>query len=164
MKTNQNLVVFQSCKTFKSRFLDLLISTIEVTAEITLLFIVIDLILGYFHIELELNVFAIEGIWDIVGTFIVVLFLNIIFRNLTTTKVDVQNKVLHLRTFSLLSLVTKKNIMEIECIMVRSIKCSWYNVVIVCKGKRISLSINDDAKFTSLLQELNPAIEVEYKD
>lgn len=164
MQTNQNIVVFQPCKSFKSTFIEILISTLETTAELTLLFIIIDMILGYLHVELELDVFAIEGIWDIVDTFIVVFILNVIFRKLITTKVDVQNKILKLRTISLLSLVTKKNIMEIERIIVTTNTRLLGNVAIVCNGRKIGTSINDYTKFVTLLQELNPAIEVEYKE
>lgn len=164
MQTNQNIVVFQPCKSFKSTFIEILINTLEATAEITLLFIIIDMILGYLHVELELDVFAIEGIRDIVDTFIVVFILNVIFRKLITTKVDVQNKILKLRTISLLSLVTKKNIMEIERIIVTTNTRLLGNVAIVCNGRKIGTSINDYTKFVTLLQELNPAIEVEYKE
>lgn len=164
MQTNQNIVVFQPCKSFKSTFIEILISTLETTAELTLLFIIIDMILGYLHVELELDVFAIEGIWDIVDTFIVVFIVNVIFRKLITTKVDVQNKILKLRTISRLSLVTKKNIMEIERIIVTTNTRLLGNVAIVCNGRKIGTSINDYTKFVTLLQELNPSIEVEYKE
>lgn len=164
MQTNQNIVVFQPCKSFKSTFIEILINTLEATAELTLLFIIIDMILGYLHVELELDVFAIEGIRDIVDTFIVVFIVNVIFRKLITTKVDVQNKILKLRTISLLSLVTKKNIMEIERIIVTTNTRLLGNVAIVCNGRKIGTSINDYTKFVTLLQELNPAIEVEYKE
>ena len=166
MQTNQNIVVFQPRKSFKSTFIEILISTLEATAEITLLFIIIDMILGYFHVELELDVFAIEGIWDILHTFIVVFTLNLIFYNVTTTKVDVQKKILKLRTFSLLSLVAKKDIMKIERIVVATNvnSIARYNVAIVCNGRKIGTSIKDYTKFVTLLQELNPAIEVEYKE
>lgn len=164
MQTNQNIVVFQPCKSFKSTFIEILINTLEATAELTLLFIIIDMILGYLHVELELDVFAIEGIWDIVDTFIVVFIVNVIFRKLITTKVDVQNKILKLRTISRLSLVTKKNIMEIERIIVTTNTRLLGNVAIVCNGRKIGTSINDYTKFVTLLQELNPNIEVEYKE
>ena len=164
MQTNQNIVVFQPCKSFKSTFIEILINTLEATAELTLLFIIIDMILGYLHVELELDVFAIEGIRDIVDTFIVVFIVNVIFRKLITTKVDVQNKILKLRTISLLSLVTKKNIMEIERIIVTTNTRLLGNVAIVCNGRKIGTSINDYTKFVTLLQELNPSIEVEYKE
>ena len=164
MQTNQNIVVFQPRKSFKSTFIEILINTLEATAELTLLFIIIDMILGYLHVELELDVFAIEGIRDIVDTFIVVFILNVIFRKLITTKVDVQNKILKLRTISRLSLVTKKNIMEIERIIVTTNTRLLGNVAIVCNGRKIGTSINDYTKFVTLLQELNPSIEVEYKE
>ena len=164
MQTNQNIVVFQPRKSFKSTFIEILINTLEATAELTLLFIIVDMILGYLHVELELDVFAIEGIRDIVDTFIVVFILNVIFRKLITTKVDVQNKILKLRTISLLSLVTKKNIMEIERIIVTTNTRLLGNVAIVCNGRKIGTSINDYTKFVTLLQELNPAIEIEYKE
>ena len=164
MQTNQNIVVFQPRKSFKSTFIEILINTLEATAELTLLFIIIDMILGYLHVEFELDVFAIEGIWDIVDTFIVVFIVNVIFRKLITTKVDVQNKILKLRTISRLSLVTKKNIMEIERIIVTTNTRLLGNVAIVCNGRKIGTSINDYTKFVTLLQELNPAIEVEYKE
>lgn len=95
MQANQNIVVFLPRKSFKSTFIEILINTVEATAELTLLFIIIDMILGCLHVELELDVFAIEGIWDIVDTFIVVFIVNVIFRKLITTKVDVQNKILN---------------------------------------------------------------------
>lgn len=166
MQTNQNIVVFQPGKSFKSTFIEILISTLETTAELTLLFIIIDMILGYLHVELELDVFAIEGIWDILHTFIVVFILNLLFYNVTTTKVDVQKKILKLRTFSLFSLVAKKDIMKIERIVVATNVNSIvrYNVAIVCNGRKIGTSIKDYTKFVTLLQELNPNIEVEYKE
>lgn len=162
MQESQNLVVFQPCKSFHSRFLDILINTIKTTAELTLLFIIIDIILGYFYIESE--IFAIEGISDILDTVIVVFVLNLIFYKVTTTTVDVQKKILKLRTFSLLSLVTQKDIMGIERIVVATHVSYGYNVVVVYKGKKIGTSIEDHTKFVTLLQELNPNIEVEYKE
>ena len=75
-----------------------------------------------------------------------------------------QNKILKLRTISLLSLVAKKNIMEIERIIVTTNTRLLGNVAIVCNGRKIGTSINDYTKFVTLLQELNPAIEVEYKE
>ena len=85
---------------------------------------------------------------------------------MTTTKVDVQKKILKLRTFSLLSLVAKKDIMKIERIVVATNvnSIARYNVAIVCNGRKIGTSIKDYTKFVTLLQELNPAIEVEYKE
>lgn len=168
MKSNQNLVVFRRNQPYNSEFLSIVVGALDSTARMVFLFIILDgilnWILGFF--QKETTLFAIEGIWDVVG--ILVLFLLMLFLSykITITKVDVQNRILHLRSLAFLSLVAQKNIMEIECITVYPNRSFFVNVLITSKGECMKTKINvkEYSKFISLLQELNPSIEVEYKE
>ena len=71
------------------------------------------------------------------------------------------NKSLQIQTVARFFFPRRMNIMEIEKVIVRTSKSI---VVVITPHNNVSTSIKDYTKFVTLLQELNPAIEVEYKE
>ena len=161
--TNSNIISFESNRTFKSKLLSLIVETLDSTASIVLLFIIIDMVLGLFDVKSD--IFAIEGAWDILRTLIVVLFLHLIAKGTTTTRVDMQAQSLRIQNPSTFSIPIKKNISAIKRIEVHS-NLRWeINVNVIFEdSSKLSASIKDPTRFVKLLQELNPNIEVEYKE
>ena len=161
--TDSNIISFESNRTFKSKLLSLIVETLDSTAAVVLLFIIIDMALDFFDIKSD--IFAIEGVWDILRTLIVMLFLHLIAKGTTTTRVDVQAQSLRIQNPSTFSIPVKKKISTIKRIEVHP-NLRWeINVNVIFEdSSKLSASIKDYTKFVTLLQELNPAIEVEYKD
>lgn len=163
MKDSETNVFFESNRTFKSKVLSLIIETLNTTACIVLLFIILNVVLEYCGVESD--IFAIEGAWDILHPLIVVFILNLIMSKSTLTRVDIQSKTLVLQNPSTFSIPIKTNILEIKRIELHP-NLRWeFNVNIICSnGRKLSTSIKDIEKFVELLVEQNPSIEVEYKE
>ena len=159
MTTSQKVFSFEQKRIFSSKVLSLLVETLNSTAQLVFIFILIDVILPYLNITSD--VFTITGIWDILRIFIVILVIGITFNLGTNTKVDVNNKSLQIQTVVRFFFPRKINIMKIEKVLVRTSKSI---VVVITPHNNVSTSIKDYTKFVTLLQELNPAIEVEYKE
>ena len=156
-------VFFESNRTFKSKVLSLIIETLNTTACIVLLFIILNVVLEYCGVETD--IFAIEGAWDILRTLIVVFVLHLIMRNFTITRVDIQSKTLVLQNPSTFSIPIKTNILAIKRIELHPNRRWEFNVNIICSnGRKLSTSVKDIEKFVQLLKEQNPSIEVEYKE
>lgn len=154
-------ICFERHQMFKSKILDLLVTAINDTARLVFLFIILDFIFGSFSIELK--IFSIENVWDIIQPFIVLLFLNFLFKETHRTKVDLQNKIIKIRGFGFLLFTVKIDVMQIDRIIINSNNNSLFNVEIVCGGEKKRASIKDTEKFAQLLLGLNPSIKVEYK-
>lgn len=159
----KNIISFESNRTFKSKVLSLMIETLNTTACIVLLFIILNVVLEYCGVESD--IFAIEGAWDILRTLIVVFVLHLIMSKSTLTRVDIQSKTLVLQNPSTFSIPIKTNILAIKRIELHP-NLRWeFNVNIICNnGRKLSTSIKDIEKFVQLLKEQNPSIEVEYKE
>lgn len=159
----KNIISFESNRTFKSKVLSLMIETLNTTACIVLLFIILNVVLEYCGVETD--IFAIEGAWDILRTLIVVFVLHLIMSKSTLTRVDIQSKTLVLQNPSTFSIPIKTNILAIKRIELHP-NLRWeFNVNIICNnGRKLSTSIKDIEKFVQLLKEQNPSIEVEYKE
>lgn len=159
MTTSQKVFSFEQKRLFSSKVLSLLVETLNSTAQLIFIYILIDVILS--HLNITSDVFTITGIWDILRIFIVILVIGITFNLGTNTKVDVNNKSLQIQTVVCFFFPRKINIMKIEKVLVRTSKSI---VVVITPHNNVSTSIKDYTKFVTLLQELNPAIEVEYKE
>jgi hypothetical protein len=155
MATFNNIISFEPNRLFDSKLLTLLVECINDTAQLTFMFIVIDIILSMFNINSE--IFTIPDLLDIMSTFIVMLVIRLCWGWAINTKIDVNRKVLQVQV-----LFPKRiNIMEIEKVIIRTSK----SIVIVKNPQgNMQTSIRDYTKFIALLQELNPNIEVEYKE
>lgn len=163
MKSSKTVISFEPNRTFKSKILSLIIETLNTTACIVLLFIILNVVLEYCGVKSD--IFAIEEAWDILHPLIVVFILNLIMSKSTLTRVDIQSKTLVLQNPSTFSIPIKTNILEIKRIELHP-NLRWeFNVNIICSnGRKLSTCIKDIEKFVELLVEQNPSIEVEYKE
>lgn len=82
-----------------------------------------------------------------------------------TTKVCVSEKKVVIRNPRLFSWRQNVTIQDITKVVVTPYYIPRCNMILITQSKdRILTSIKDTEKFVQLLQELNPAIEVEYKE
>ena len=159
MKNVQNMISFEKKYLFKSKFLSILVASLNATACVVCLEMIIHLVLKALNVEYDM--FLKESIEDVLSTFIVMFVIEIVFNLGTNTKVDVNNKSLQIQTVVRFFFPRKIDIMKIEKVRVRTSKSI---VVVITPHNNVSTSIKDYTKFATLLQELNPSIEVEYKD
>jgi hypothetical protein len=163
MKKSETNVSFESNRTFKSKVLSLIIETLNTTACIVLLFVILNVVLEYCGVESD--IFAIEGAWDILHTLIVVFVLHLIMSKSTLTRVDIQSEKLVLQNPSTFSIPIKTNILAIKRIELHPNRRWEFNVNIICSnGRKLSTSVKDIEKFVQLLKEQTPSFEVEYKE
>lgn len=159
MKNVQNIIPFEQEYLFKSKLLSILIASINATACVVFIEMIVHLILKALDVETDL--FLKTSIGDVLSTFMVMLVIEFLFNLGTNTKVYVDNRILQIQTVARFFFPRRMNIMEIEKVIVRTSKSI---VVVITPHNNVSTSIKDYTKFVTLLQELNPAIEVEYKE
>ena len=159
MKNVQNIIPFEQECLFKSKLLSILIASINATACVVFIEMIVHLILKALDVETDL--FLKTSIGDVLSTFMVMLVIEFLFNLGTNTKVYVDNRILQIQTVARFFFPRRMNIMEIEKVIVRTSKSI---VVVITPHNNVSTSIKDYTKFVTLLQELNPAIEVEYKE
>lgn len=159
MKNVQNIIPFEQEYLFKSKLLSILIASINATACVVFIEMIVHLILKALDVETDL--FLKTSIGDVLSTFMVMLVIEILFNLGTNTKVYVDNRILQIQTVARFFFPRRMNIMEIEKVIVRTSKSI---VVVIDSQNHVSTSIKDYTKFVTLLQELNPSIEVEYKE
>ena len=159
MKNVQNIIPFEQEYLFKSKLLSILIASINATACVVFIEMIVHLILKALDVETDL--FLKTSIGDVLSTFMVMLVIEFLFNLGTNTKVYVDNRILQIQTVVCFFFPRKINIMTIEKVLVRTSKSI---VVVITPHNNVSTSIKDYTKFVTLLQELNPAIEVEYKE
>lgn len=159
MKNVQNIIPFEQEYLFKSKLLSILIASINATACVVFIEMIVHLILKALDVETDL--FLKTSIGDVLSTFMVMLVIEFLFNLGTNTKVYVDNRILQIQTVARFFFPRRMNIMEIEKVIVRTSKSI---VVVITPHNNVSTSIKDYTKFVTLLQELNPSIEVEYKE
>ena len=159
MKNVQNMISFEKKYLFKSKVLSILVASINATACVVFIEMIVHLILKALDVETDL--FLKTSIGDVLSTFMVMLVIEFLFNLGTNTKVYVDNRILQIQTVARFFFPRRMNIMEIEKVIVRTSKSI---VVVVDSQNHVSTSIKDYTKFVTLLQELNPSIEVEYKE
>ena len=159
MKNVQNIIPFEQEYLFKSKLLSILIASINATACVVFIEMIVHLILKALDVETDL--FLKTSIGDVLSTFMVMLVIEFLFNLGTNTKVYVDNRILQIQTVARFFFFLRMNIMEIEKVIVRTSKSI---VVVITPHNNVSTSIKDYTKFVTLLQELNPSIEVEYKE
>ena len=159
MKNVQNIIPFEQEYLFKSKLLSILIASINATACVVFIEMIVHLILKALDVETDL--FLKTSIGDVLSTFMVMLVIEFLFNLGTNTKVYVDNRILQIQTVARFFFPRRMNIMEIEKVIVRTSKSI---VVVIDSQNHVSTSIKDYTKFVTLLQELNPSIEVEYKE
>ena len=159
MKNVQNIIPFEQEYLFKSKLLSILMASINATACVVFIEMIVHLILKALDVETDL--FLKTSIGDVLSTFMVMLVIEFLFNLGTNTKVYVDNRILQIQTVARFFFPRRMNIMEIEKVIVRTSKSI---VVVITPHNNVSTSIKDYTKFVTILQELNPAIEVEYKE
>ena len=159
MKNVQNMISFEKKYLFKSKVLSILVASLNATACVVFIEMIVHLILKALDVETDL--FLKTSIGDVLSTFMVMLVIEFLFNLGTNTKVYVDNRILQIQTVARFFFPRRMNIMEIEKVIVRTSKSI---VVVITPHNNVSTSIKDYTKFVTLLQELNPAIEVEYKE
>ena len=159
MKNVQNMISFEKKYLFKSKVLSILVASINATACVVFIEMIVHLILKALDVETDL--FLKTSIGDVLSTFMVMLVIEFLFNLGTNTKVYVDNRILQIQTVARFFFPRRMNIMEIEKVIVRTSKSI---VVVIDSQNHVSTSIKDYTKFVTLLQELNPTIEVEYKE
>ena len=159
MKNVQNMISFEKKYLFKSKVLSILVASINATACVVFIEMIVHLILKALDVETDL--FLKTSIGDVLSTFMVMLVIEFLFNLGTNTKVYVDNRILQIQTVARFFFPRRMNIMEIEKVIVRTSKSI---VVVIDSQNHVSTSIKDYTKFVTLLQELNPSIEVEYKE
>lgn len=159
MKNVQNMISFEKKYLFKSKVLSILVASLNATACVVFIEMIIHLILKALDVETDL--FLKTSIGDVLSTFMVMLVIEFLFNLGTNTKVYVDNRILQIQTVARFFFPRRMNIMEIEKVIVRTSKSI---VVVIDSQNHVSTSIKDYTKFVTILQELNPSIEVEYKE
>lgn len=159
MKNVQNMISFEKKYLFKSKVLSILVASLNATACVVFIEMIVHLILKALDVETDL--FLKTSIGDVLSTFMVMLVIEFLFNLGTNTKVYVDNRILQIQTVARFFFPRRMNIMEIEKVIVRTSKSI---VVVITPHNNVSTSIKDYTKFVTLLQELNPSIEVEYKE
>lgn len=159
MKNVQNMISFEKKYLFKSKVLSILVASLNATACVVFIEMIVHLILKALDVETDL--FLKTSIGDVLSTFMVMLVIEFLFNLGTNTKVYVDNRILQIQTVARFFFPRRMNIMEIEKVIVRTSKSI---VVVIDSQNHVSTSIKDYTKFVTLLQELNPSIEVEYKE
>ena len=159
MKNVQNMISFEKKYLFKSKVLSILVASLNATACVVFIEMIIHLILKALDVETDL--FLKTSIGDVLSTFMVMLVIEFLFNLGTNTKVYVDNRILQIQTVARFFFPRRMNIMEIEKVIVRTSKSI---VVVIDSQNHVSTSIKDYIKFVTILQELNPSIEVEYKE
>lgn len=159
MQQDSNIIKFDKNRRFKSRVLSYIVDAVTWTAIVTLLFDFIYFTLAYFGIKSD--IFVIQNMYDLLLDLFSFAILAIIF-DYGNTKVNLAKKTIQVQDVWTFYLPV-----QIEIINIYQIEVSQHitNLVIYSKEKRkIALSVKECNKFVKLLQELNPNIEVEYKE
>lgn len=159
MKKVQDVISFEQKYRFKSKCISILVASLNATACVVFLEVIIHLLLK--ALDIECDIFFKESVEDVLSTFMVMLVIELVFNFGTNNKVDINTKMLQIQTVERFFFPRKVNVMEIEKVVVCTSKSI---VVVITPHNHVSTSIKDYTKFVTLLQELNPSIEVEYKE
>ena len=151
-----DFITFDSNRIAKSKLLSSLIEATNLLVGFVLMVISLGLINESFLLLLNNYLFY-------VIYFVVTLLSHWILT--ITTKVCVSEKKVVIRNPRLFSWRQNVTIQDIMKVVVTPYYIPRCNVILITQSKvRILTSIKDTEKFVQLLQELNPSIEVEYKE
>ena len=161
MQQDSNIIKFERNRLFKSKILSYFIATINVTAQVVLLFNTIDYIIAYFFKNWDINL-GYYNLTELANGFLIALILQFLFIEMSYASIDTANKIIKIRNLNTHLIPIKKSILDITKV---EISQKEYNLMLYFKKKKkLRISIKECNKFVTLLQELNPAIEVEYKE
>lgn len=161
MQQDSNIIKFERNRLFKSKILSYFIATINVTAQVVLLFNTIDYIIAYFFKNWDITL-GYYNLTELAKVFLIALILQFLFIEMSYASIDTANKIIKIRNLNTHLIPIKKSILDITKV---EISQKEYNLMLYFKKKKkLRISIKKCNKFVTLLQELNPAIEVEYKE
>ena len=161
MQQDSNIIKFERNRLFKSKILSYFIATINVTAQVVLLFNTIDYIIAYFVKNWDITL-GYYNLTELAYAFLIALILQFLFIEMSYASIDTANKIIKIRNLNTHLIPIKKSILDITKV---EISQKEYNLMLYFKKKKkLRISIKECNKFVTLLQELNPSIEVEYKE
>ena len=161
MQQDSNIIKFERNRLFKSKILSYFIATINVTAQVVLLFNTIDYIIAYFFKNWDITL-GYYNLTELAYGFLIALILQFLFIEMSYASIDTANKIIKIRNLNTHLIPIKKSILDITKV---EISQKEYNLMLYFKKKKkLRISIKECNKFVTLLQELNPSIEVEYKE
>ena len=161
MQQDSNMIKFERNRLFKSKILSYFIATINVTAQVVLLFNTIDYIIAYFFKNWDITL-GYYNLTELANGFLIALILQFLFIEMSYASIDTANKIIKIRNLNTHLIPIKKSILDITKV---EISQKEYNLMLYFKKKKkLRISIKECNKFVTILQELNPSIEVEYKE
>lgn len=161
MQQDSNIIKFERNRLFKSKTISYFVATINVTAQVVLLCNTIDYIVAYFSINWNITL-GYYNLTELANIFFLALILQFLFIEMSYARIDTANKIIKIRNLRTHLIPIKKSILDITKV---EISQKEYNLMLYFKKKKkLRISIKECNKFTKLLQELNPNIEVEYKE
>ena len=161
MQQDSNIIKFERNRLFKSKILSYFIATINVTAQVVLLFNTIDYIIAYFFKNWDITL-GYYNLTELANGFLIALILQFLFIEMSYASIDTANKIIKIRNLNTHLIPIKKSILDITKV---EISQKEYNLMLYFKKKKkLRISIKECNKFNKLLQELNPSIEVEYEE
>ena len=161
MQQDSNIIKFERNRLFKSKILSYFIATINVTAQVVLLFNTIDYIIAYFFKNWDITL-GYYNLTELAYGFLIALILQFLFIEMSYASIDTANKIIKIRNLNTHLIPIKKSILDITKV---EISQKEYNLMLYFKKKKkLRTSIKECNKFVKLLQELNPSIEVEHKE
>lgn len=161
MQQDSNIIKFERNRLSKSKILSYFIATINVTAQVVLLFNTIDYIIAYFFKNWDITL-GYYNLTELANGFLIALILQFLFIEMSYASIDTANKIIKIRNLNTHLIPIKKSILDITKV---EISQKEYNLMLYFKKKKkLRISIKECNKFTKLLQELNPSIEVEYEE
>ena len=159
MKKDSNTIKFERNRLFKSKILTYLFSTITVVAIVFLANNTLDHIMAYFLAEW--TPIGFYDLIDITRFLFLALLLQFLMVEMSCLKVNTTDKTIKIRNLGTWLIPIKKNILDLEKVEVFQ---KEVNLILYFKEKRkVVSSVKDCTKFVKLLQDINPAIEVEYR-
>jgi hypothetical protein len=164
MNTNPDFIKFEQNRIFKSKLLSAFFQSANTLAFTILIMLLLYLILSAFGKESAFlyigNIRVILILWAIV------FISKLLDLNYNIVKIDRTNCLLEIaRCFNPHYISTRHNIANIRKIIIYPYHRFAANVrIITVENKKIGASIREFHQFAQLLQEINPNIEIEYKE
>ena len=163
-QTNNNFIVFDSNRLFKSKLLSCLIESLDLSAWMILIKTILYIIATTAGFQQIILMY--ESPEDLLFLIFISFIIVCIFKMCTITKIDTTTQTLYIQNPSTFTMPIKKDIKSISKIIVFPHNRYRQNIIILTTStsSKKSTSIREYTQFVKLLQELNPSIEVEYKE
>ena len=158
----KEIITFDQNRMFRSKPLSWLVESLNDFAIIILFLTIAHIIIGYIDSQIA-DYFSFKTFEDIIRMYIVTWSVRLI--NIRSTKINLISKTIRIRHIGTRYAPKEWSVLEITKIDIYAHHIYQPNICIYFKkGNQMSTSIKECNKFVKLLQELNPEIEVEYKE